>query len=231
MAAGDIQAGLYAGKAEGYFGAPRLDLLEMLPAGGGLRLLEVGAGRGATLRAAKARGIAAYTVGVDLVGPEGGAADDHDLDRFIQGNVESLELDLPEGSFDAVICADLLEHLVDPWRAVTRLTSYLKPRGLFLASIPNVRNHRALRPIVLEGDFHYQEAGLLDRSHLRFFCRKNVQELFTGAGLVMEAMEENMGAYGLWHKVLDRLTLRRFHDFFVFQFRVRARKPGSGETR
>jgi len=218
----DATARLYEEKERGYYAAARLELLRLLPSGGGLRLLELGAGDGATLRAAKEMGLASYTVGIDLAEPEGGAPG---IDRFIHGNFEALELDLPAGGFDAVLCADVLEHLVDPWRAVARLAGYLRPGGLFLSSIPNIRNHRALRAIVLQGDFRYAPAGLLDRSHLRFFCRRNVRELFEGAGLVVERMEETLGAYGLRHKALDRLTFGLLHDLFVFQFLTRARKP------
>jgi SAM-dependent methyltransferase len=220
-------ADLYRDKEQGYFTVARHDLLEMLPPappspeGGGLRLLELGAGSGATLRAAKALGLASYTVGIDIVEPE---APEPGVDRFLCGNIETMELDLPR-DFDAVLCADVLEHLVDPWRVVSRLAGHLRPGGVFLSSIPNTRNHRMLRKIVLHGDFGYQDAGLLDRSHLRFFCRHNIRELFEGAGLVVEAMETNMGAYGLRHKALDLLTLGRLHDFFVFQYRTRARKP------
>jgi SAM-dependent methyltransferase len=235
----DAAAALYHDKERGYFGCPRLDLLEMLPAHAGLKILELGAGDGATLRAAKAKGIASYCVGIDLVaigamgamgamgagGAGGDPASPPPIDRFLIGNVEAMEIDLPSEHFDVVLCADVLEHLVDPWRAVRRLARHLRPGGIFLSSIPNLRNHRALAQIVLKGDFHYAEAGLLDRSHLRFFCRRNVRELFEQAGLVIEAMETNMGGYGLRHKAINALTCGLLRDFFVLQFRIRARKP------
>jgi SAM-dependent methyltransferase len=216
----DPAAGLYQEKHQGYFSAPRFDLLQMLPPGGDLKLLELGAAHGATLRAAKERGIAAYAVGVDLVEPP--SLDG--IDRFIHGDVESMTLDLPIDFFDVVLCADVLEHLVDPWRAVRLLTRHLRPGGLIVSSIPNFRNHRVLSAIVVRGNFGYAEAGLLDRTHLRFFCRQNIRELFEQAGLVVEAMETNMGGYGWRHKALDYGSFRLFHDFFVFQFRTRARK-------
>jgi SAM-dependent methyltransferase len=198
-------------------------------------VLELGAGRGATLREAKRLGLAAYTVGIDLVEPTpAGASDDPCApDRFLCGNVEDpgagLAETLVEASFDAVVCADVLEHLVDPWSTVRTLARFLKPGGLFLSSIPNVRNHRLLRPILLHGDFRYEEAGLSDRTHLRFFCRKNVRDLFEGAGLVIDEIAENMGGYGRHHRLLDRLTLGLLHEFFVFQYRTKARRPPAAE--
>jgi len=221
----DTTAALYSDKEKGYFNYPRLDLLEMLPRDGGLKLLELGAGDGATLRTAKALGIAAYTVGIDLVeavpAPDGLPP----VDLFLCGNIESMPLDLPSGPFDVVLCADVLEHLVDPWRVVRRLADQLRPGGLLLSSIPNVRNHRVLAQVVLRGDFRYAPAGLLDRSHLRFFCRRNIRELFEQAGLVIETMQPNMGAYGWRHKAINALTAGLLRELFVFQYRTAARKP------
>jgi 2-polyprenyl-3-methyl-5-hydroxy-6-metoxy-1,4-benzoquinol methylase len=221
----DAAAALYRDKGEGYFGQPRLDLLEMLPRGAGLKMLELGAGDGATLRAAKALGIASYAVGIDLVEPSPPDDGLPPVDLFLRGNVEAMTLALPAGHFDVVLCADVLEHLIDPWQVVRRLTGYLRPGGLLLASIPNARHHRVLTRLVLRGDFSYAEAGLLDRSHLRFFCRKNIRALFEQAGLVVESMEANMGAYGLRHRALNALSAGLLGDFFVWQYRTRARKP------
>ncbi len=218
-------AALYAAKEEGYYRNARLDLLSMLAPASGLRLLDLGAGRGATLRAAKALGIASYTVGIDLVAPQAAAAGEPEIDEFVRGNIEEADFPWPAGSFDAVLCADVLEHLIDPWRAVAALAARLRSGGVLLSSIPNARNHRLLRALVVDGDFRYADAGLLDRTHLRFFCRQNIRQLFAQAGLVVEAMEENMGGYGRYHRALDALTCGRLHDFFVFQFRTRARKP------
>jgi SAM-dependent methyltransferase len=221
----DAAAALYREKDQGYFQQPRLDLLEMLPGGSYGKVLELGAGDGATLRAAKALGIASYTVGIDLVEPAPSDEGLPQVDLFLRGNVEVMTLELPACHFDVVLCADVLEHLIDPWEVVRRLTSHLRPGGLLLASIPNVRHHRVLSQLVLRGDFGYSGAGLLDRSHLRFFCRKNIRTLFEQAGLVVESMEENMGAYGRRHRALNALTAGLFRDFFVWQYRTMARKP------
>jgi SAM-dependent methyltransferase len=196
----------------------------MLAPQSGLRVLEIGAGEGATLQAAKQRGLAGYTAGIELVAPDFAGRTPAGVDIFLTGDFETMDLGVLGGGFDAVICADVIEHLRDPWTAVKRMSNLLKPGGALLSSIPNFRNHRCLGPILLKGDFRYAEAGLLDRTHLRFFCRANVRHLFEQAGLVVETIETNMGAYGLRHRALDFLTLGLLHDFFVFQFRTCARK-------
>jgi SAM-dependent methyltransferase len=218
----DPVATQYRAKHGGYFNAARYDLLALLPPADKRRLLELGAGHGATLRAAKAGGWADYTVGIDISPPQPEMLGD--VDRFLVGNFESMVLDMPAGFFQAIICADVLEHLIDPWAAVRRLSALLAEDGLLLASVPNIRNHRALRQIVLRGDFRYQEAGLLDKTHLRFFCRRNAIELLTQGGLAVEKVEENMGGYGKVNRAVDVLTGGLLHEFFVFQYRLVGRK-------
>jgi 2-polyprenyl-3-methyl-5-hydroxy-6-metoxy-1,4-benzoquinol methylase len=212
----DAAATLYSDKEKGYFNYPRLDLLAMLPRGESLKVLELGAGDGSTLRAAKALGIASYTVGIDFVAAPVASDDLPPVDLFLHGNIETMAFELPAGQFDVVLCADVLEHLIDPWRVVRRLAELLMPGGQLLSSIPNVRHHRVLSRLALHGDFAYEDAGLLDRSHLRFFCRKNIRTLFEQAGLVVEEMAANMGGYGLRNQAINLLTAGLLKDLFIF---------------
>lgn len=216
---------LYAGKSSGYYDAPRLDLLRLLAPARGLRVLEIGCGTGATLQVAKQSGLASFTIGVDPILRSANSRPDlFGPDVAIPLPIEELDYSTIPGPVDAIICGDVLEHLVDPWEALRKLSSLLLPRGSLVASIPNFRNHRALAPILFRGDFSYADAGLLDRTHLRFFCRKNVVAMFQEAGLSVSLIAENMGAYGVRHRFLDWLTFREFHDFFVFQFLCLARR-------
>ena len=92
-----------------------------------------------------------------------------------------LPLDYPEDFFDYVITADVLEHLVDPWRVVANIRPHLKDGGKVIASIPNIMHVSVMRDL-LNGRFRYQEAGILDRTHLRFFTLNEIDSLFAGAG-------------------------------------------------
>jgi len=214
----------YREKAPGYFRTPRLDLLKLVPPNPANRILEIGCGDGVTLATAKQMGLASEIVGLELM--DCGATDLAPLDRIFHGDVETLKLPYADGHFDVILCGDVLEHLIDPWSTLQCLARLLRPGGTFIASIPNFRHHSVLRTVYWEGDFRYAGAGLLDRTHLRFFCRKNVHKLFASAGLTVEAMHYNMGAYGKRQKLFDFATLRLFHELFIFQFRAVARKPG-----
>jgi len=78
--------------------------------------------------------------------------------------------------FDVLICADVLEHLRDPARALTRLSRLVRPSGQVVISLPNAVNW-TVRFMVMCGHFDYAECGLLDRGHLRFFTRRTACRL------------------------------------------------------
>jgi SAM-dependent methyltransferase len=84
-------------------------------------------------------------------------------------------------TFDVVVCADVLEHLEDPAAVLARVRKWLSPGGLLLVSLPNVANV-AVRLSLLAGRFEYAEAGILDRTHLRFFTRRSARRLVEAAG-------------------------------------------------
>lgn len=169
-----------------YFGHARTDVLDHLAAVPS-RLLEIGCGTGATLAALKARGPVAHAVGVEP-DPEAAGVARTRFDLVLEGTVEGapLEQHIAPASLDAVFCLDVLEHLVDPWGQARRLAGLLRPGGLMVVSVPNIRNGKFIRNLLLRGDFVYRDAGLLDRTHLRFFTLATARELLAGAGLAVD---------------------------------------------
>lgn len=111
-------------------------------------------------------------------------------ERVVVGDVETLDLsaELDEESYDVIIFGDVLEHLKDPLRTLVRLKHFLKPEGYVIASIPNVA-HGSVRLALLQGRFEYQPMGLLDNTHLRFYTRKSMEQLFTDAGFLIGKLE------------------------------------------
>ncbi|MEA3275431.1 MAG: glycosyltransferase [Pseudomonadota bacterium] len=134
--------------------------------------------------------------------------------------------------FDVITCADVIEHLVDPVAALERSRGLLKPDGCLLASIPNGA-HVALRLELLEGRFHYEDSGLLDRTHLHFFTHTSVQTLFQRAGYAVEELSytfrdlpdsiigERLARMGL-EPSEKTLALLHAPEAVAFQFIVRA---------
>lgn len=85
-------------------------------------------------------------------------------------------------AFDVVVAADVLEHLYDPWATLKRMVSLISQNGYLVISLPHV-GHAAIASCLIDGDFNYRDCGLLDRTHIRFFGLKNIEDLFKQAGL------------------------------------------------
>ena len=171
----------------GYYDNPRAALLDLFPAAPA-RLLDVGCGSGATAALAKERWPHLETIGLEIV-PEAAERAAARLDRVITGSAETIDLVAAGISgVDGVILADVLEHLVDPWHFLERLHDVLAPDAMIVASIPNVANLWLLEELAA-GRFDYTADGLLDRTHLRFFTRRTITQLFAGAGYAIERWE------------------------------------------
>ncbi len=129
-----------------------------------------------------------------------------------------------EGVFDVICFNDVLEHLIDPWQQLRACHRILRPgQGIVVASVPNIRYCFALRQILLAGDFPYQQAGIFDRTHLRFFTRKSLLRMFSDCGFSVLRCEGINGLRSGRYAWANRLTLRRFEDMIFPQFAIVAR--------
>lgn len=212
---------MYEDKEPGYFGFLRKDIAPLLPPRAG-RVLEIGCGSGATLAWLKSTGRADWTAGIEL-SPAAAAAAGERADLLFTGAVEDHLHRFEPGSLDLILCLDVLEHLVDPWQTVARLNRLLRPRGQVIVSLPNVRHHSVVLPLLLRGRWRYVEAGIMDQTHLRFFSREGVLEMLRQSGL--EPTRESVNyAWGSWDRARDRATLGLLRGLLAFQFLVRAEK-------
>ena len=152
------------------------------------RVLELGCAGGAFGAALKVRFPGAWVTGIDA----GRAASEKAksrLDRVVHARLEDRSFadhGFHRGEFDTVIAADILEHLVNPWELLVRLKPFLAPRAQIVASIPNIRNLSVVSPLLQSGRFDYDERGLLDITHLRFFTLDGIKRLFAETGYVVE---------------------------------------------
>lgn len=137
-------------------------------------------------------------------------------------------------SYDVILFMDVLEHLKDPFSILVKVKKLLSPNGFVIASIPNVANWR-IRFSLLFGRFEYEESGLLDKSHLRFFTLKALKEMFFRAGYKIDLMDFTLGAPppmlgGASRSLKDLLKIlikrvtRFFPGFFANQFILKAVK-------
>jgi 2-polyprenyl-3-methyl-5-hydroxy-6-metoxy-1,4-benzoquinol methylase len=212
--------GLYLDKDETYYAAAQkwvADLIEGTP----MRVLDVGCGDGATGVLLKQTGKAHEVHGVEFIASAAQRAESV-LDSVIMGNIEELELPYQPGSFDCIVATEILEHLVDPWNTVQKLKLYLRDGGYFIASVPNVRNLAVVCDLVVRGMWQYTESGILDRSHLRFFTRSSLIEMFTQADLVVEVVGPIMA--GRRFHLINQITFGLWEGFLARRYKCKARK-------
>ena len=199
--------------------------------GPGLRVLDLGAAGGHLGRAIRDR--CAFLAGVEpdrslLPGAREAYDDWRCCDALAAGSWDA--------PFDAVVCADVLEHLVRPEDVLDRIREWLKPGGILLASIPNVANI-SVRAALLLGRFQYAHRGILDRTHVSFYTRSTARELLESRGFRVRAVEPTAMPYELavpalgrppWRgpvRAAARLTSHGWPTLFGYQFVFEAVRP------
>jgi|SRR5450759_2178729 len=179
-----IDPGAYLHRYGDMDGQARADLVARIPAGAA-SALDVGCSRGETARLLRKAGIT-RVVGIE---PDAGdAAQAARLcDRVLGVALEDVREEFP-GQFDAVLFGDVLEHLVDPSAALARVRPWLSPRGVVVASVPNL-GHWSVLGDLLEGRFDYVPYSILSGTHVRFFTRRTLHDLFEASGYQVDSIE------------------------------------------
>jgi|HigsolmetaAR201D_1030396.scaffolds.fasta_scaffold05123_7 methionine biosynthesis protein MetW len=190
----------------------------------GARVLDVGCATGYLAAELARRGCEVIGVEVD---PEAAEQARSACARVVVGDLDSAELRseverATEGGVDVVLCADVLEHLRDPWATLAWLRTLIRPGGRAVVSLPNVA-HWTVRRALLRGRFDYADHGLLDRTHLRFFTRASARELAERAGFTVVSEQPTSAPLPLESRIpaLRRLRgplLRRRPELLALQF-------------
>lgn len=164
---------------------PRPDLLRLLPPTS-RRILDVGCSNG-TLGAALKQRFGAYVVGIEI-DPEFAREAAQQLDRVICDDASAGLFQLQAERFDCVICADVLEHLVDPAAVLNAVRELLVADATVVVSLPNVRFYDTFFQLAVRGRWPLRDRGVHDRTHLRWFTDANARALFacTGFDVVRE---------------------------------------------
>ncbi|UUY04779.1 class I SAM-dependent methyltransferase [Svornostia abyssi] len=95
------------------------------------------------------------------------------------------------GTFDAIIFGDVLEHLRDPARLLRTLRGALTEDGVIVCSIPNVKHWTVVMPLLVHDRWEYQDAGLLDRTHVHFFTLEEIDLMLRECGFAPQHVGVN----------------------------------------
>jgi SAM-dependent methyltransferase len=173
----------------------------------GFEVLDVGCGFATTSR--RIQELGNRVTGVEL-SPEAVPVARKRLERVVGRDlqdVEGVEADLGEARFDAIIFADVLEHLAWPLPVLQAYLAFLKPGGKVIVSLPNV-GLWSVRLAHLFGSWNYQETGVLDFTHLRFFTRKTAGRLLGQAGLRVDSTTHNPGLVRPFIPAIKKLLVK-----------------------
>jgi 2-polyprenyl-3-methyl-5-hydroxy-6-metoxy-1,4-benzoquinol methylase len=157
------------------------DVLNLMPLDR-RRVIEIGCSSGVLAREYKKLNPDVHYVGVDIVPEYVDVAAAH-CDEVHSFDIETQDKEYLRYRFnaDCWIFADVLEHLRDPWQLLANLREIMPADGCLIACVPNVQ-HWSIQARLSCGDFRYEPAGLLDRTHLRWFTRVTLLEMFQRAG-------------------------------------------------
>ncbi len=144
-----------------------------------IRVLEIGCACGATLLRIKHEYKNAELYGIELNSASAKVASQYCIVK--SEDIEQSHLSFEENFFDYILFADVLEHLYDPLKVLATMKRYLKKDGHIVASIPNIMHYTVVAGL-LGGNFTYEDAGILDRTHLRFFTWNEIVRLFRAGG-------------------------------------------------
>lgn len=217
---------MYRDKGYTYYSGIRWDIIDLVPEGNN-RILEVGCGTGSTLiklkEIHKAQEIYGFELNEKMV-------QDHikDINKVIIGDVEQIDPPFQDEFFDFIIFGDVLEHLIEPEKILKKYMKFLKSDGTIIASIPNIKNYTILFDLVIRDKFEYKDAGILDRSHLRFFTKKEIIKMFNGCGMDIIEMRTNFSfPMNIINKKLNNFINKHSfpgYSFFTIQYLVCAKK-------
>jgi trans-aconitate methyltransferase len=157
------------------------DLLQIIPRDAG-RVIEIGCSAGAMAREFKKLSPTSNYLGVEI-DPNYAALARRHCDDCLVLNIEEAGSDFWQSVSDrhCWVFGDVLEHLQDPWSVLRKIREVMPPVGSVVACIPNAQ-HWSLQAKLSIGAFHYEAEGLLDKTHLRWFTRQTMIQMFQDTG-------------------------------------------------
>lgn len=157
------------------------DLLRLIPKHAS-KLIEIGCSSGALAREFKKINHDCHYFGIDIESTYTSLANRY-CDQTATLNIENStgQFYIDNKDCDCWIFGDTLEHFQNPWKILREIRNVIPSNGCVVACIPNAQ-HWSIQVKLSTGDFQYQDCGLLDRTHLRWFTRQTIIELFSETG-------------------------------------------------
>ncbi len=194
----------------------------------GLRVLDLGCGgghNGELFKRAGAREVVDVERDADAV-----AQARRRLDRVLESDLAELDpAELGDQPFDAILASDVLEHVMDAEDVLARAVTRLRPGGAVVLSLPNVANVYVFSQLLLK-TWPRRRSGIFDRTHVRWFAKRDMVRLLEDAGLTVLRVEPYFTRFRAIRYASLALSLYVFRDYWARQFLLLAVKPGGAGT-
>ncbi|MCX6169000.1 MAG: class I SAM-dependent methyltransferase [Ignavibacteriales bacterium] len=197
-----------------YFKLFRPEIFDLIPKTT-KRLLDIGCAEGVLANEARKKYDLEIAVGIELNENAAKVARTK-LDKVLVGDIENMNLDFSERYFDCIICADILEHLKDPWKVLSYLKNILDNDGTVIISLPNLRHIVPVLKIIFNR-FEYTDSGILDRTHLRFFTLHTMKKMIDECGFRIESINSNK-SISYKFRLINFLSFGLFTPFSIYQY-------------
>jgi len=207
-------------KPEGYYANIRSEMLDFIPQDA-KKILDCGCGEGHFGNEAKNR-LNAEVWGLEMDVTSANTAKGH-LHTVIQGDLATTISEVPAAYFDCITFNDVLEHLVNPYEILTTIRGNLSPHGVVVCSIPNARYWRVFKKYVFGKDWKYEDNGVMDRTHLRFFTKKSMINMFEDLNYEVISIQGLKPTPSVGFHILNTLTLGYIKDCKYIQYALVAR--------
>ena len=210
---------VYSSKPDGYYAESREEILSFVPPI--TVALDVGCGKGLFGKILKEK----FNCEVWGVEPDKDSAviAATNLDHVLN-SVFDRGLNFQGKKFDCIFFNDVLEHLVEPTDALLIADNLLKANGCIISSIPNILHFFTIWKIIETQDWQYEEAGIMDRTHLRFFTKKSIVRMFKECGFKVEEIQGINPTLGKKYLALNALLFNKIKDMRYRQFIVVAKR-------
>jgi len=147
------------------------------------------------------------------------------MDKVLVGFYDKIASEIPDDYFDLIIACDVIEHMEQPWNFLQSIKRKMTAKSSIVLSIPNVRYYGNLKNLLYHKDWKYEDLGILDITHLRFFTEKSIIRLLNENGFEIEIMK-GINPIIIRRRSLPKYWLAKFvlgADIEFLQFGVRAK--------
>ncbi len=199
----------FSSKPNWYYGLYRKEMIKYVPRTA-KTILDVGCSSG-LFGAQLKKVLGAEVWGIEL-NKESALKANAKLSKVLIGDINELIKDIPDSYFDAVVFNDVLEHLVDPFEVLLKMKKKLAPEGVIVCSLPNIRYIVTLKRLLINKQWKYEDSGIMDKTHLRFFTLNSIKYMFKSLNFEILKIE-GINSINLWFvPLLIIITFGYFSD-------------------